>query len=205
MAEHNALKYGTTITRAVERVFGVDDGEQGLTRVSESLGVMADLWSRPEWALERGEVLYSRAPATAPAVVARNSIYSLVNPGGSGIIACVTKVRPLTGASMEAQLGTGGSVAANPVVSQGIAQDSRYKLIGESSILTITSGDVVAGVALPQWAYTPASTNQLDDVTNWIILPGFKVDWINLTQNNAFRVQFQWWERKAFPGELLSI
>jgi len=204
--EHNAIKYFPNLARLGERAFGLDDNEQSITRLSETLQGSVDLWSQPEFALYRGDVIFARAPATIVAVVARFGIASLINPVGSNTIA-VLRQAYMSGAtaSLEAAVGGGGSVAANPVTTQGVAIDTRYPPAGESSVCTIVTGDVAAGITLPQWVTQAA--NNLTTITPMlpvIIIPGRKVDWINTTANQPYRIQLVWTERKPFPGELFS-
>lgn len=203
MNEHNALKYGVNLTRALERLVGLDDHEQGTTRLGETLTPVIDAWSRPEFALPRLEILYCRAPATVPAVAARNSILSFVNPVGSGIIAVVLGWVTYTGSVLDVQTGTGGSIAANQVTSLGVAQDSRLAQHGETSICQLITGDVAAGVAITQWTDVGSASESMRLLPQFIVTPGNKVDWINPTVNTAFRIGLLWSERRGFPGELL--
>ena len=195
--EHNAIKYGTTISRAASTALGGGYGDVGVSRLSETLTPVADLWKPPEWALLRGEILFARTFVSG-AVALRNSAAELINPVGSQKIAVVTHWRVRAGAP-EIVTDSGGSIVANPVTMRGVARDTRYPQRGEVSIFTIVAGDLAAAAVNEQWE---TSIGVLDWGIDFIIRPGSKLFFVNATQNQAFQLSVAWRERSPFPGEL---
>lgn len=200
--EHNALKYGPSISQAAAIAFGGAYGDVGISRLSESLTATADLWRMPEWALLRGEILFCRIPATIPAVAARFSSLELVNAATNTKLAVVRGIQNFTGATMEYNVEPGGAIAANPVVSRGKALDGRFPQLGEVSTCVITTGDVVAGIVAPTNALVQSAAALMMPIPPLIVPPGFKVFFINPTANTANRISVFWSERSPFPGEL---
>lgn len=200
--EHNAIKYGVTLSSAAANAAGGGYGDVGVSRLSETLTPVMDLWSKPEWAHLRQERLYARALLIG-AVAARNSSVELVNPAGSSVIAVLEQIQAIsTVLDVELSLDTGAAIAANPVVTRGVPLDGRQTLVtpGPTSRCTLTTGDLAAGVAAGLLQYR---FGNLDLITYpAILVPGSKLFVIQATQNQAFRLNLTWRERNAFPGEL---
>jgi len=197
--EHNALKYGPVISKAGSIAAGGGYGDVGISRLGETLQPVIDLWSRPEWALLRSEILFARF-ADSAAVAARFSSIEFVNPAGSQIVAVVSFVLPTTASEMNLDAGT--AIAANPLVTRGRARDSRYRQLGDSSICTITTGDLAAGLVGPQRRFNGVTGGDLVDRQGWVITPGQKLFIIGTAVLTQVTANLGWSERAAFPGEL---
>lgn len=194
---HNQLTNYALLLAGYRRMLGEMGADfSGLERAGETLQPVMDLWALPEWALLRGETIYSRS-VLPPAVVARNSSVELVNASTSGVLVVVLFIRCIAGSDMQVQTDSGIAIAANPVVSRGVANDTRFPQLGETSQATITSGDVAAGASLPQELLTStiASTHP------YIIRPGSKLFIVATTVNVAMSCNLMWTERPLLPNE----
>ena len=81
---HNALTRGA-ISDALKRAVGDTRSQGGVERYSETLEPVLDLWSRPEWAILRDEILWGGA-STQAAVAGELSFVAVINPLGSGML-----------------------------------------------------------------------------------------------------------------------
>lgn len=196
-ALHNGLTSNPKLQEAYRRALGEQSQSfSGLERGSESLQPIMDLWALPEWALLRGERLFS-LQVSAPAVAARNSSVELVNPAGSGILAVVLEQRA-TFSTGRIETDTGAAIAANPVTANGRPHDAR--LIQAGTVVSqcrVVTGDVAAGVANPmeELAATASTTRP------WVIQPGRKLFIIHPTQNTALGWSIFWSERNLLSNE----
>lgn len=199
--EHNALKYGPRISSAAAVTLGGGYGDVGISRVSESIVVVQDLFdhrTKPEWALPRGEKLFARRVQSA-AVAARFSTVELVNPSLTMLLV-VDLIQLTTNSTW--QIDSGAAVAANPVVTRGVCEDGRDPQLGAVSIATLTTGDTAAATNLPQGisfsSVTPVRMRMIlppGPTGNRLFIAGPGV----LTQLD---LMIQWRERQPFPGEL---
>lgn len=178
---------------ALLNALGLKEGK--LERFGETLTPIIDLWGQPEWQLLRGEIPYARV-VFPPAVAARFSSAEFVNATDDtlavmGIILC--------GGSADMVVDSGGAIAANPVTTRGVCMDTRTKQLGAVSRCTITSGDVGAGVTLPQWRATAAQQLPF----RFVIAPGKKLFIVSTVANTAVTYEFIWTERRV-TTELLQ-
>lgn len=195
---HNGLHEYTRLLDAAARAVGEKSGAQdfsGIERFGETLTPIMDLWALPEWAILRGEILFARRQE-APAVAARFSSTELVNPTGSGVLAVVLTVL-VDFSTVEGSVDSGVSIAANPVVRRGVALDTRFPQLGEVSRCTVTTGDVAANVALPQFRLATQAVVPMP----FILRPGKKLFMINVTANTAMGNSLVWSERPLLPTE----
>lgn len=198
--EHNALKYGPSLSTAGSIAAGGGYGDVGISRLSETLGPTINLWERTDWELLRGEILFARF-VTSAAVAARFSGHEIVNALGSGKLVVIRAIDVLSSVEVDAQIDNGGSIAANPVVTRGVALDGRYPQLGETSIVTITSGDFAAGANLPQQRLSTGTSAQRP-LCPWLLPPGRKLFLLGTAVLRAVHVNLFWSERSPFPGEL---
>src|SRR5574342_537374 len=199
--EHNAIKYGTTISKAGAVATGGAYGDVGISRLSETLTPIIDLWARPEWALLRGEIHFARF-VSGQAVAGRFSGFEVVNPAGASKIAVVRLKPILASDQLQAVIDFGAAIAANPVTNRGVALDARYPSVGEVSQCTIVTGDYAGGVVLPQWLWR-AATTVVDAVSpEWVLVPGSKLFVLTGAILQVFYCNVLIRERSPFPGEL---
>jgi len=198
---HNQLQQAGQLLGGIKAALGATDSEGGIERYGETLQPIVNIWDRPEWALLRGEILFSRQ-VTSPALAARNSVVELVNPSTSRKIAVVRLIQLVqaTG-SVDFALDTGGSIAANPVTNRGVAMDMRFRQLGETSQCTIVTGDTAAGVTVNnQWRLREARIDSIP--LGWVIRPGTKLFMATFGQLESMQLNLHFSERVPFPGEL---
>jgi len=85
---HNELRHAGAIQRALQIALGITDGEAGLERVSETLSLNLDLWSRPEWAAPRDELLWADFLLQSK-VALEFGFIAIINPSTSGSLSIV--------------------------------------------------------------------------------------------------------------------
>jgi len=196
--EHNALKYGPSISKGASTVLGGAYGDVGISRLSESLVVVADLWSMPEWELPRGDIRFSRAVVSA-AVALRFSSIELVNPTGSDKMAVVEDVAAFSGVTCSMQVDSGAALGTT-ATTRGVANDTRFTQLGAVSTCTVVTGDLAASTNLPQ-KFLFSSAIQRRQL-KFTIAPGRKLFLIADTANSFVAADLEWRERSPFPGEL---
>lgn len=200
--EHNAIKYGSTISRAGAIAVGGAYGDVGISRLSESLVPSINLWQRPDWALLRGEIDFARF--VSPAVVAgRFATTEIVNPNAGSKIATVYV--NLQGASdaVDFVIDNGPAIAANQVTNRGVAVDGRFPNLGEVSQCTIVTGDAAAGTVLPQYRWRNAALGQImPHWLAWVLPPGRKIFIASGAVAQTFSLNVFIRERTPFPSEL---
>ena len=87
---HNAITR-QNFNKAVRGALGIAKSDPALERFSETLDVTMDLWSMPEWAFLRGELLWASG-VTQVAVAAEFSGAAVVNPVGSQSLVIVDDI-----------------------------------------------------------------------------------------------------------------
>lgn len=198
--EHNAIKYGTALSKAISTAVGGGYGDVGVSRVSETLGPQIDPWARPEWELLRGEILYSRYLFVG-AVAARISGIQMLAAPASTKLCVVRRIKRISGAFFLG-LDTASTFSGlNPVVNRGVPCDRRFPQIGEVSQTQLISGDFATTVAAAfQQDLLAAANIQCD--TPWILPPAATLFMLGNVVNAAMEVQIFFSERTPFPGEL---
>lgn len=193
-ALHNGLTSNPKLQEAFRRILGEQSQFfAGLERASESLQPVIDMWSMPEWALLRGEIIFSQTTSIAANAGTFQS-QEFVNAAGSGVIAVMLEIRNLSNdVRVCVDAGTALGVVAT---TRGIANDSRF-LSGEVSRCTIVTGQLVAGSALTQefLGTSVVSTHP------YIIAPGDKLTIINNAVNNGVITNLLWTERQILGTE----
>ena len=195
--EHNALKYSPLISQGAAVVLGV-----GISRLSESLVVAADLWSKPEWAFPRGELLWSVNPSQA-AVVAEFSQVGIRNPVGSGLIIVIDEIEivgPAVVGAMEERLAASTVVDATGSPS---CRDTRRPPTSGANVQTVSFANAAAarlGFLLATHALNANLWNRYP--VEVVLTPGFDFYVGPSLVNTAISCNFWGRERFAFPGEL---
>jgi len=199
--EHNALKYGPSISKAASTAAGGGYGDVGVSRLSETLTPTMNLWQRPEWELLRGEILFARSVLVS-AVAARNSSAELINPTGSQKLVVLRLIEVILATGLvEFSIDSGAALAANPVTARGVALDGRFPQLGETSIATLVTGDLAAGATNVQWRTREAGKLGTAPLP-WVLSPGRKLFAVTFGVLESFQANFYWSERSPFPGEL---
>lgn len=202
---HNGLKEYTSLLRGVARAVGEQAGAQdfqGIERLGETLTPVLDIWGQPEWSLLRGQIQFARR-MNSPAVAARFSGLELVNPTGSNKLVVVEAI--FTGATaqdVDFQTDTGGALGATATF-RGVATDTRYPQLGESSMCTLVSGDFAAGASLTQYRTNATTPAQPLFTGKFVLAPGTKLWLLGTTVNTALSASLRWSERTLLTNESL--
>jgi hypothetical protein len=208
--EHNALKYGSPISKGAAAALGGGYGEVGISRMSETLQPVANLWQVPEWAYLRNEYLFATR-VSSPAVALRFSGIELVNPLGSQVIAVLEGVH-LDSAStlaVDLQMDTGAALGTT-ATTRGLGRDGRLFTRNTPNVtlsrLTVVTGDFAAGANTPQDRLLDISPSfpQIPALGPWVITPGTKLFLLAAIAANVVAAALFWRERQAFPGELIN-
>lgn len=193
---HNGLHHNTQLLTAAARAMGEVSGAQdfsGIERFGETLTPIVNLWDLPEWALLRGEVLYTRRIDVA-AVAAQFGVVELVMATGRNNIATVLGLHNLSAIDLDMNMDNGAALTA--AFGNGVANDGRFPP-GEMSQLAIHAGTRVAGVALSQWV---TSTLTRCDIP-WVLTPGDRLFIAGSVVNTAIRLNVFFTERQLLPTE----
>lgn len=167
----------------------------GIERAGETLTPTMDLWALPEWALLRGETIFSRIWSVG-AQAALFSSAEFVNPAGSGVLAVVLELGNVSGNTLQASIDSGTAIGVVGTV-RGVANDSRFPQLGEVSRCSITTGNLAAGAALAQ-DHIP---NNSRSVRAYIIRPGNKLFISTGAVNLDCVGNLYWTERSLLPNE----
>lgn len=201
MGEHNEIKY--TPYGRLGRDLGVSETESGITRLSESLTPIVNIYGQPELALHRGERIYQVGQVSLTAPAARFAIAQLLNPAGSRVIAVVDRLlwTSTVNVNVDAETGDSSAAIANPIVTQAAPIDVRVIPIGASSTCVLRTGDVAAGlVAFPQ--FFNGNFQTWTEVA-FVLAPNSQLLVIASVANTAITTfVIRWRERNANPGEL---
>lgn len=216
MAEvHNAIKYGTDIAHAAGLATGMDRGSGGVERTSETLQPTFDLWTNPEWAFLRGELLWSSQRLTAPAVAGEFGAVAITLPlvATGPWIATIKGVTGRTQVTEQAlKLGLSlrstiiGTLAAaalgNPLCQDCRKADKNGFGLGAPALEAWEGSDPASINSAWEQSGGVAGTTRLFYTTPYVIKPGFGIFVQGLTINLAFDVNIWGTIRRALPGEL---
>lgn len=203
---HNALRYLPEMQKGIGNFAGLDDHEEGVQRISETLQPILDPWGPPEIAfLRRERACVGRA--TASTGVGTNSYVCLHNPQGSGIVvvleavqlfdftAAATMVISILGKT-GAPIGTAGTSSSrdlrwsgNPIATVRQGADFATDMAG-----AVQSGQLRALVNVMA---TPAAPYILGP-SNYVIFHN------QSTTNEAIATTMYWRERRASDVELVT-
>lgn len=193
----------------MKRLFGLDDGEQGTTRLSETLYATADLWSRPEFSFPRGEFEWSVFLQQA-AVVGEQSFVGIRNPAGSGVLIGIreldyTNLAGLVDENMVANTAFTPTGSGTPTQT-----DLRITNFPNPSLATVsfTHHQVgnLGGATLRQ-TNVLAAVDMNPRQCRVVLTPGFSyyLTYDAGSLNAVMKASISGWERKALPGELLTF
>lgn len=197
---HNGLAYGGPLSKAAAVAVGLGREEEGLSRLSETLGIELDLWSEhlPEFAWHRNERLWGNGPDSAvSAVAAQNSVVGVRNPANSNQIVVVERLST-DAASCEVRIGPNTDFVP-ATISTPVSRDTRLVPINNCRTQSFRSN--VAVVTGARVFFFGNTTNQWLDIMV-ALTPGFYCMAVNPTVNTALNACFMGRERPALPGEI---
>lgn len=208
-AIHNELRRGQ-LSKAVTRALGMQVGSVGLERLSESLTVVMDLWSRPEFAYLRKEDRFLSGQQSGTNV-GTISYCQLRVPVNSNILCIVDRLilQDPTGAGpVEFGLSTPNASGTPGCVmdsrrNRGLGVGTGAVSVALASARTDLTGDGVAFGLVPCRVRFNASQLTLDlDNLGFVLAAGEALTVRHTAANNVVGVNFFWRERTALPGEL---
>lgn len=202
---HNGLSRLTEVQRGAKVAFGLDSGEGGLERLSESIQIVKDFWAHPEDHYLRGSRLACGVQNVAPGGAGNYSAAGIAmqNDGWISVLerliittevngtVLVVRGLPLpntgtqrffrdmriTGSTPITRIGWVNNVAAIPGGTNGIIlrMTANVPLYLDMDCVLVSGGPVATETAIVAYFFTA---------------------------NSALNVNFFWRERQLLPGEL---
>lgn len=217
-SQHNALKHGTDIQRAIARAVGLDFNEEGVGRISETLYPIFDVFDSDEWAFLRQARILGDSRQIAAGGAGTFGSCALENPVGSNYLIILPGGRSLgvqsgtAGTTYAVEMTQTSATAALGTRRSGVIRDSRWHdpasplssfqrsrattAVGTpAALLGVTFGTIRVAVATELKFYDA-------DV---ILSPGFAVNLFCNTANLLANFQINWLERPIKPGELPRV
>jgi len=203
MGEHNQIKFGSSISRGVKRLFGLDDLEDGVTRLSETLYATAELSGRPEYLYPQNEKIWG-VTSLQGATAAEFSTVGISNPAGSGFLVVVEQIH-ITAASEVYTIRVGANIAF-AATGKPTQADLRIPGLPNASFTCNSfAHHSAAQIGTTLYQVTLSGGNVFNHYEIPIVLPpGFFMAVDRSTVNTALQVSFYGRERPANPGELLG-
>lgn len=203
---HNAITKFAQLADSYRRALGESQGFSGLERASETLQPTLDLWSRPEWAWLRGEILAFGQQSVA-AVVGQAGFGALWVPATAGFLATVTRARFYTAGvadTYELRLDGFAVAAAGGAIAASGPFDGRsraYAGTGQQTVTQFRQGTSAAAFGTLAEHYVNVANTFLDLPLNIVLPPGCGMHIQCATVNTIFRIALNWIERPLLPGE----
>jgi hypothetical protein len=200
---HNAISRGN-ITDAVKRALGNTKGDTGVERFSETLDVIMNPWSMPEWQLYRGD-FFAAMDGVQAAFAAEFSCVALINPAGSGILAVVESISSTNATASNLTLEVTSEAVIRAALTgleiKGLFRDRRRT--ATSTILSVLVGTEATAVGgeVEQIAGPLGVTVAFLSVP-YVLPPGQGLIVRSTTLVQQCRANFAWRERVAYPDEL---
>jgi hypothetical protein len=203
--EHNALKYAIDITRGYKRFLGIDDAEQGTTRVSETIYPTVELAAHPEFDFPVGINRWSVTPSQG-ATVGEFSQVGVANPAGSGFIIVVDACEFVATGTQTWEERIGANFA---FTSTGVPLQRDTRISANFANPGLITQSVANHNAARQGSLAAAHNVNNSIWGVWylpvVLSPGFFFLVGTNTANVAAQANFYGREYRANPGELLTI
>jgi len=197
--EHNALKYGSPLSTALSILAGGGYADVGVSRLSESLVGLIDLWSVPEAHLLYRQRDWALSPSQS-AVAAEFAQVGIRNPAGSNMLVVVEELHVNTSIPGTFELRMAASTTVD-ATSTPNARDSRIPIL--TSIRTVSiAHSSAARLGVNMQRYTMLASTPTQYRVNLILAPGFDCYVGPDVVNQAVECSFLGYERVTFPGEL---
>lgn len=203
---HNELRR-SKLSEALTRAVGASKGAPGIERFGETLTPVIDLWSQPEFAWLRREVLgFSRRQVVA--VAAELSMIALINPVNSRRIVTVDKAGTLTAAATSVQLVamTEAQVVAHTLTRAVTFNRDRRNPDPNFDAATVvetgTDPALLSGLVMDDVVGGVNSRLEFTNGLPHILPPGQALMIAAATVNITINGYFSFRERQALPGEL---
>ena len=207
MPEHNQITYGTSILRAYPKVLGLDPNEPGISRLSESLIGIVDLWSAPEFFFPRGDVLWATFGGNT-AVAGEFGMVAISNPSTTKIVVVESATviqQNAAGNAYATGFSTDTLLAATLGTAGVVAVDRRHGPSTVQTVIRIGTDPTFPFSTRNEQIRTPVNEPfSFINTFPCVLGPGDGV-WVQAaTANTVMEVNFRGRERPSFPGELKS-
>lgn len=196
---HNALRDYVTLARGIKRVMGLDGGDEGTSRVSETLTPTFDVFRQPDHELPRGTTPYM-GYLNMGAVAGQTSKCHLRN----GTLNKLLVVERVVVSSTAAQqiIFSFGNIPVVGGVAQYAVRDTRNTETPTTLKIQVVTDAGAAPAPIVGIIYLGgAGFIDLRD-PRFVITPGQGLVVTNGTVNTPIMVWYWWTERTALPGEL---
>lgn len=203
MAEFNEILEGS-LNQVLSRRLAMQGNAPAPALMPEVAPVLVLENDRPEWSFLKREA-WAWGIGNAPANAGLRSGVKLTNPTGSGAIIVLKRSLVWCQAVCQFRRVPGVGAAPGPNVGTSAPEDLRYP----------SPAPGINTVGHVSWEHLPAplaETIQVLDVQgptvnyvvdhNVVLPPGSTVSWWGAANNFQVVVSFQWYERRALPGEL---
>lgn len=188
---HNQLNRVTELLRGFRRAVGLVDADQeGVSRLGETLTPVLDIWSLPEHAILREELLgWGQAAAAAGGAGTRSQI-QLRNPTGSNRIAVLERV--YTNGAVE--LGWDTTEYATLVTTSGVRDGRSIR----NCVCQVRTQNTIPATGVQRGQLNGGFMPWDDPIP---FSPGVSVFVRATADNTAVSCGFVWRERTMVPGE----
>lgn len=196
---HNALSYGREDAGAIAATLGMDETQEGVSRVGETLTPTLELRQYDELAFLRRCKICAGFSSRA-LDVGNLSYVQLLNPLGSTYIIEVTRIYLQTAVTESFILEQFTTVLATLQAGQSSARDSRWE--NTNVVAQLRNGIAAAAIGTPiaQIRLLAATTWACDQIH--VLHPGNSVAIRGAAVNTAVTASFFWRERLPLPREL---
>lgn len=205
MTIHNELGQMPELLRAYVVSAGLKENEEGVARLGETLTPVMDIWSRPEWALLRGETPWAARTFVAAGGAGNNAGAAICNPANSGIVIVVEAAVANAGAAaqqLSINLYTDAAVLA--VLGTNFAastRDRRRQSFAQTICRSGTPAGVLAGGTSLE-VRTHAASEQVQLISLPVMLyANMALAVFNNTANAALDASWRGYERKCVLNE----
>jgi len=201
---HNELRRGPW-SKAIKNALG-DTREGGVERYGETLQPVQDIWSQPEWAFLRDELLWCVNFSQA-AVVGEFGAVGVVNPAGSNRLLIVERASYRSAvAAIEVNTGSNTEAAINLTLAsvQSLFQRDLRNNPGQGRVVfgsDVATGSIVSPF-LERGFSSITEMHSFTDSVPFVLPPGFGFVVFGNVVNTQILVNLSGRERAALPGEL---
>lgn len=214
---HNGIKYATGELNALGIAGGLARDQSGVERLGETLTPIMDIWSQPEWAWLRGDLLWVSRPMISAAGAGALSAFATCLPASARLI-CVVEgawARSATaGDVMTLGVDLRTTITAVPMATTGTRPRARdNRLVATPSFPNEAQAEVPldnftgssagnVGIALEQRTVPGVNVAVEFRSVPYVLRPNTGI-WIQGSTNNLLVVGGFWGRlRVPLPGEL---
>lgn len=205
MTIHNALKYGTDLSRALARLTGLGEDEEGLMRLGETLTPTVTIFGETEYAGLRDELLGSstRVQGLVAGEFAQIALLNQSTTRNIVVVDRITATSPGGAAQIDLDMATEAQILATlGATAAGEVRDRRRRDKTQAVTAAGTDPGTQTGVQIEISGTASVTTPAEFKSPPVILTPGVGVVVVLRLVAAALQVTFIFRERRAFPGEL---